>query len=106
MLVDVVSARRHDEINELLAQLPDKSLKRVKRFIEDEMRALQDPVFRSMIEAPIDDEPETASERRAVQQGRKDVAEGRVLSLDDLKRELSSRAKPRPKKPVRRQRAK
>ena len=43
-----------------------------------------DPVLRSLREAPLDDEPETEDERRAVEEARRDVAAGRVHSLADV----------------------
>jgi PHD/YefM family antitoxin component YafN of YafNO toxin-antitoxin module len=47
-----------------------------------------DPVFRSLEEAPYDDEPETPEERAAVLEAYKDLAEGRVVSFDEIKREF------------------
>jgi len=39
-------------------------------------------------QAPIDDEPTTEEEERAVQEAREEVARGETISLEQLKREL------------------
>ena len=38
--------------------------------------------------APLDDEPVSEEEERAVQQAREEIARGETISLDQLKREL------------------
>ena len=47
-----------------------------------------DPFLRYLDAAPIDDEPLTPEEEAAIAAGRADAAAGRVVSFDDLKREL------------------
>ncbi len=44
----------------------------------------EDPVLRSLREAPVDDEPETDEERIAVEEARADVVAGRLHSLSDV----------------------
>lgn len=44
----------------------------------------EDPVLRSLREAPLDDEPETDEERAAVAEGRDDVRAGRTSTLDEV----------------------
>ena len=39
-------------------------------------------------QAPIDDEPTTEEEERAVQEAREEVARGETISLEQLKRDL------------------
>lgn len=39
--------------------------------------------------APIDDEPETPEERRAVAEGYEDLRRGNTVSLDEIRSELS-----------------
>jgi hypothetical protein len=46
------------------------------------------PVFRALRLAPFDDEPLTESELEALEDGRRDIAEGRTRSLEDVAREL------------------
>lgn len=47
-----------------------------------------DPVLDAVRNAPYDDEPETAEEAAAVQEGRDDVAAGRVVSHAEARRRL------------------
>ena len=49
---------------------------------------MTDPVLRALIEAPEDDEPETDEERAAVAEAYEDLAAGRVVSFEDVKREF------------------
>jgi hypothetical protein len=48
----------------------------------------RDPLARRLDAAPIDDEPLTDEERESLREGREDVAAGRVISMEDLRREL------------------
>ena len=48
----------------------------------------RDPLARRLDAAPLDDEPLTVEERESLREGREDVAAGRVISMDDLRREL------------------
>lgn len=44
--------------------------------------------LRALLEAPLDDEPETEEERRAVHAAREDLARGEVRTLEEVRREL------------------
>jgi hypothetical protein len=48
----------------------------------------RDPLARRLDAAPLDDEPLTAEERHSLREAREDFAAGRVVSMDDLRREL------------------
>jgi prevent-host-death family protein len=54
-------------------------------------QALVDPVLKALMDAPVDDEPETPEEAAAVQEAREDLAAGRVVSHEVMKRELLGR---------------
>jgi hypothetical protein len=45
-------------------------------------------VLHAILNAPEDDEPEIDEERLAVDEAREDIRAGRVVSLDQVKREL------------------
>lgn len=49
----------------------------------------RDRLARQLDAAPIDDEPLTDEERESLREGREDVAAGRVVSMDDLRRGAS-----------------
>jgi len=48
----------------------------------------RDPLASRLDAAPIDDEPLTDEERESLREGRADIAAGRVISMEDLRREL------------------
>jgi hypothetical protein len=51
-----------------------------------------DPVAWMLDNAPLDDEPLTDEEREALAESAADIAAGRTVSLDQLKRELGHQA--------------
>ncbi len=76
-----------EELRRLVDELPESELFVAKRFLEY-LRNMGDPVFRAMLEAPEDDEPETEEERAAVAEAQEDFKAGRVVSHQELKREF------------------
>ncbi|MBI4702178.1 MAG: hypothetical protein HY744_13690 [Deltaproteobacteria bacterium] len=46
----------------------------------------EDPVLRSLREAPLDDEPETEEERAAIEEGLEDVRAGRLIPHEEVRR--------------------
>jgi pimeloyl-ACP methyl ester carboxylesterase len=72
--------------NRLDEQTPKGALAAAER----QLRVLQtdDPVARAHLLAPYDDEPETKDERRAVAEANAELQAGRVLSMDEIKREF------------------
>ena len=68
----------------LIKKMEKKGFVMVPRDEYDELRARA---------IPIDDEPMTASERRALIQARKELKAGRTMSLDELSRKLGFRNK-------------
>jgi hypothetical protein len=70
-----MSAR--DTLHRLIDELPESELTDAERFLHY-LRATTDPVLRALIEAPLDDEPETEKERQAVHEARDELARGEV----------------------------
>lgn len=70
----------------MIDDLPDADAdaEAVARFV----RKLCDPLCRRLMEAPEDDEPETEEERAAVAEAWEDLRAGRVVSDEELRREL------------------
>jgi hypothetical protein len=50
----------------------------------------RDPLARRLDAAPLDGEPLTAEDREALQEAREDFAAGRVVALEELRRELEA----------------
>jgi hypothetical protein len=72
----------------LIDGLPDADLAVAARVLQA-WRATADPVLRALLEAPLDEEPESAEERRAVPEAREELGRGDVHRLEDVRRELS-----------------
>jgi hypothetical protein len=75
-----------DALYRLVDELPDEVMDAAGEYLA----ALRDdPLLRTLLAAPWDDEPETEAERAAVAAAEEDFRAGRVVSLDDLERERS-----------------
>jgi hypothetical protein len=74
-------------LHRLIDELPESELAAAERFLHY-LRATADPVLRALLEAPLDDEPETDEERRLVYEGREELARGEVRTLEGVRREL------------------
>lgn len=48
----------------------------------------RDPLARRLDAAPLDDEPLTDEERDSLREAHEDIAAGRVVAMQDLRREL------------------
>jgi hypothetical protein len=71
-----------DTLHQLIDELPESDLATAERFLQY-LRATADPVLRALLEAPLDDEPETDDERCAVHE-----APGEVRTLEEMRRDL------------------
>jgi len=72
---------RH-ELHALVEQIPASDLPAVRKIL----RALADPVWQSILTAPLDDEPETDEERAEVEAAR--VEQGPGTSHQEVLREF------------------
>jgi hypothetical protein len=82
---DAVCAR--DSLHRLIDELPESELAAAERFL-NYIRATADPVLKALLEAPLDDEPETEGERQLVHEVREELARGEVRTLEEVRREL------------------
>jgi hypothetical protein len=69
------------------SRYPESELAAAERFLHY-LRATADPVLRALLEAPLDDDPETGEEGHAVQEAREELARGEVRTLEEVRREL------------------
>ena len=76
-----------ETLHQLIDELPESELATAERFLHY-LRATADPVLRALLEAPLDDEPETDDERQAVHEAREELARGEVRTLEEVRREL------------------
>ena len=75
-----------EQIHQLVEDLPDSDLETVKRVLEG-LSALSSAnlVKAALANAPVDDEPVTAEEAQAIEEGERDVGAGRVVSADEAR---------------------
>jgi hypothetical protein len=76
-----------DTLHRLIDDLPESELAAAERFL-NYLRVTADPVPRPLLDAPLEDEPETEEERRLVQEARDELAQGKVRTLEAVRREL------------------
>jgi hypothetical protein len=76
-----------DRLHRLIDELPESELTTAERFLHY-LRATADPVLRALLEAPLDNEPETDEERQDVQEAREELARREVRTLAEVRREL------------------
>jgi hypothetical protein len=75
-------------LHRLVDELIETDVAAAERYLDYVRRTGQDPVWHTILTAPEDDEPETDEERLAVDEARQDIRAGRVVSLDQVEREL------------------
>jgi hypothetical protein len=79
-----------DRLHELVDTLPEgKIADAAKRMLEQLRDHGSDPLARTLLSAPIDDESETDEERRLVEAARQELAAGHVVSHADGRRRLA-----------------
>ena len=76
-----------EELHRLVEELPKNELPAARRYLEY-LRNMGDPLLRALMEAPLDDELETDTERAAVQEAWEAVTRGEVVSDEELRIEL------------------
>ena len=74
-------------LHTLLESLPESEWEVVRQFLEEQI-AKHDPVLRAFLSAPEDDEPESEEERAAVAEAYEAASEGKIISDEELKRDL------------------
>lgn len=85
----VVSVRTRADIQSRrpLSPAGREAIDKHKQTMERE-QAERDPLARRLDAAPLDDEPLTADDLEAIQAAREDIAAGRCVPLEELRREL------------------
>ena len=76
-----------DDLHRLVDELPEDDLTAAKRYLEY-LRNMGSPLLKTLMQAPLDDEPETEEERAAVAEAYEDLAAGRVVNFEEVKREF------------------
>ena len=74
-----------EDLHRLVDELPKKELPVAKRYLEY-LRNMGDPVLRSFMEAPEDDEEETAM----IEEARQEYLRGEACPWEEVREELAS----------------
>jgi predicted transcriptional regulator len=83
----VISIR--EQLHELVDELPENQLAAAARYLEHLRAAEPRPSLEEVLaNAPYDDEPLTDEELAAIDEGFADIAAGRVISDEELHRQL------------------
>ncbi len=82
-----VAESTREKLRQLIDQLPDSELHAAERYLVF-LVAEADPLLRMLLDAPIDDEPETEEERAAVAEALAELERGEVVTDQELRREL------------------
>ena len=77
-----------ERLRRLVDELPESEVPAAERYLEYLRLVGRDPVLHAFLTAPEDDEPETDEERAAIDEAREDVKQGRLYSLEEVRREL------------------
>jgi hypothetical protein len=77
-----------EDLHRLVDKLPESEVPAAERYLEYLSVARQDPFLRALLNAPLDDEPETEDERAAMAEARAALERGEVITDEDLRRDL------------------
>jgi predicted transcriptional regulator len=72
-------------MHELVDELSESEAQRALSLVEKER---EDPVIAAFRDAPEDDEPWTDEDEATAAEGRADIAAGRTVSMEEIKREF------------------
>ena len=78
-----------EDLHRMVDELPKKELPVAKRYLEY-LRNMGDPVLRSFMEAPEDDEEETEEETAMIEEARQEYLRGEARPWEEVREELAS----------------
>ena len=76
-----------EALHQLVDHLPEGDLTTAARVLEA-LKETGDPVARALLTAPVDDEPDEDDFDGGLTEARREAAAGKLLSHDEIKREL------------------
>jgi hypothetical protein len=77
-----------ESLHQLIDSLPECDLEMAGQLIEWRHELRDNPLLVTLATAPWDDEPETPEEAAAVAEAREDVAAGRLIPHEEVRRRL------------------
>lgn len=79
--------RPKQRLHKLVDELPEKEIQAAERYLRS-LCGQEHPIVRAMRAAPIDDEPLTDEDRAAIEEGRREIAAGRGIPNDRIRRKF------------------
>ncbi len=83
-----MSTSEKERLHRLVDDLPASELRAAERFLEYLQQVGSSSLYRHLMAARIDDEPETTEEAIAIREGLASIRSGRTVGHEELKREL------------------
>ena len=77
-------------LHELVDELSEDQVEAAERYLRS-LHNQDDPVVRAMRSAPVDDEPLSDEDRKAIDDGHRDIAAGRCIPDDLIRHKLGLR---------------
>ncbi len=78
-----------ERLHQLVDELPEgRATQAAERALSHLRQMAEDPVLHTLMNAPLDDEPDTEDDRAAIAEGLADLEVGDVVSDDELRREI------------------
>ena len=78
-----------EELKSLIDDLSDNELDAVRRYIQS-LHPSDDSVASLLEDVPVDDEPVTDDDLSAIAESDTDIAAGRIISMEELRREYGA----------------
>ena len=78
-----------EELKSLIDDLSDNELDTVRHYIQS-LHPSHDPVASLLEDVPVDDEPVTDDDLSVIEESDADIAAGRVISMEELRREYGA----------------
>ena len=78
-----------EDLHRLVDELPKKELPVAKRYLEY-LRNMDDPILRTLMEAPDDDEPTTPEEDKVADEAWQEYLRGEARPWEEVRKELDN----------------
>jgi len=72
----------------LIDELSDSALLEAERYLESLRRVESDPLWQALMAAPVDDEPLTAEDIAAIEEGKAEIARGEGIPWEVVEARL------------------
>ena len=82
-------AMTKDDLHHLVDDLPDSEVQAAARYIQY-LRSSRDPFVQALLDAPLDNEPETEEELRTADEAWQEYLDGEARPWTEVREELTS----------------